>query len=91
MASRRQERVGHQAYIEYLLLDRLLALRGTAVISELVHYFQTESSAITDAECRAGIDRLVEEGAAHRAGEHVRASSVARYVTSLPERVPEFR
>lgn len=87
--SRRRGRVGREAYIEYLLLDRFLELSRRTGVADLVGYFRTESSTMTDAEFHAAIDRLVTVGAAHRSGDEVWASEVARHIASLPEALPE--
>lgn len=80
---------GRAAYIEYLVLDRLLALRTGALVTELAAFFEDEAVAMSDAELNAAVRRLVEVGAAHRSGPQVCASEVARYISSLPEALPE--
>ncbi len=91
MKSASKGSVGREAYIEYLLLDRLLTIKGRTTAAALAGFFGSEASAMTDTEVEAAIDRLVVAGAAHRAGEKVWASDVARYITSLPEALPEAR
>lgn len=91
MESQSKGSVGREAYIEYLVLDRLLTIRGRTTTAALAGFFGSEASAMTDTEVEAAIDRLVAAGAAHRAGEEVWASDVARYITSLPEALPETR